>query len=228
MSYPILGPPWVRSKTCLGLRSHWNFCSNLAPWLPPDLGLMNTNTGVAVEVGRCLTVHNFRGSSFSSSSLGFLVWPFFFLGDFLRLLLKLPLFGSLIIQDGGTMIDECMPISHGSSNFCDEKQVSRLWYAILHQLQLTATISFELKLNFDWNALPQLLHFPFCDRRCTQWWVVGFCWRYWRTLPTWNVGLHSKFKAVTHVVCATTLQAEHFSRWPCFCGRKTELKNSLL
>lgn len=31
-SRPSLGPPCVRSKTWRGFRSHWNFCSNFAPF----------------------------------------------------------------------------------------------------------------------------------------------------------------------------------------------------
>jgi len=50
-TYPIFGPPSVRSKTCLGFNSHWNFWSNFAPWLPPDLGLMKTITGDTFAVG---------------------------------------------------------------------------------------------------------------------------------------------------------------------------------
>ncbi len=39
----------VMSNTCLGFNSHWNFCISLAPWFPPDLGLMNTRTGLMVD-----------------------------------------------------------------------------------------------------------------------------------------------------------------------------------
>lgn len=30
-TYPSFGPPWVRSKTWRGFRSHWNFCRSFAP-----------------------------------------------------------------------------------------------------------------------------------------------------------------------------------------------------
>lgn len=43
------GPPSMMSKTWRGLSSHWNFCISLAPWLPPDLGLMKTSTGLMLE-----------------------------------------------------------------------------------------------------------------------------------------------------------------------------------
>ena len=46
------GPPSVKSKTCLGFKSHWNFCINLAPWLPPDFGFKKTKIGAVGERGR--------------------------------------------------------------------------------------------------------------------------------------------------------------------------------
>lgn len=64
MAHPWLGPPWERSKTCLGLSSHWNFCIILAPWLPPLLGLMNTSRGLDEAHGIGLMA-NARCASFS-------------------------------------------------------------------------------------------------------------------------------------------------------------------
>ena len=46
VTYPKLGPPLERSKTCLGFSSHWNCLMSLAPWLPPLLGLMKTSRGL--------------------------------------------------------------------------------------------------------------------------------------------------------------------------------------
>lgn len=51
MPYPAFGPPCERSKTCLGFRSHWNFCISLAPWFPPLRGLINTRRGLLVADG---------------------------------------------------------------------------------------------------------------------------------------------------------------------------------
>lgn len=31
LSYPRFGPPCVKSNTCRGFKSHWNFCNSLAP-----------------------------------------------------------------------------------------------------------------------------------------------------------------------------------------------------
>ncbi|KAE9540092.1 hypothetical protein AGLY_005344 [Aphis glycines] len=50
-SKPILGPPLLRSNTCLGFRCHWNFCSSFTPWLPPDFGFINIITGLTFTVG---------------------------------------------------------------------------------------------------------------------------------------------------------------------------------
>lgn len=50
-SRPILGPPLLRSNTCLGFRCHWNFCSSFTPWLPPDFGFINIITGLTFTVG---------------------------------------------------------------------------------------------------------------------------------------------------------------------------------
>jgi len=63
-TYPILGPPCVRSNTCLGFRSHWNFCINFAPWLPPDFGLMNTSTGFTLADGIGFITNVFWSFSF--------------------------------------------------------------------------------------------------------------------------------------------------------------------
>lgn len=86
----------------------------------------------------------------------------------------------------------------------------------MHQLQLTATISFDVKLSFDWNDLPQFAHFPFCERRCTQWWRVFVCSRYWRTPTSRKLDLQAKFRLTAHTAWATTRQAAHFIRGPCF------------
>lgn len=50
-SSPILGPPRLRSNTCLGFKCHWNFCSSFIPWLPPDFGFINIITGLTFTVG---------------------------------------------------------------------------------------------------------------------------------------------------------------------------------
>ena len=104
------GPPSVRSKTCLGLRSHWNFCINLAPWLPPDLGLRNTRIGATPGEGIGFRQKGLSlVSSWSLPSLARLVGAptfflcFFLLGEFFRLDLKLLFLGTLTIQEGGTM-----------------------------------------------------------------------------------------------------------------------------
>jgi hypothetical protein len=119
-----LGPPWVRSNTCLGLSNHWNFCSSFAPWFPPDLGLMNTMIGFTLTVGIGLITkvrwsgckfYRFREwsaslkESFLTFSLLFFLLFVFFLGDLRRLDLKLPLRGSFTIHDGGTMMLEWTP-----------------------------------------------------------------------------------------------------------------------
>ena len=49
--------------TCLGLSSHWNFCINLAPWFPPDLGLRKTRTGAWLELGMGLMQNGLKGST---------------------------------------------------------------------------------------------------------------------------------------------------------------------
>ena len=103
------GPPSVKSNTCLGFRSHWNFCINLAPWLPPDFGFRKTRMGATPGEGM-----GFRqnGLSFGSSvqfspSLPLVTaaafFFFFLLGEFFRLDLKLLFRGSLTIHEGGTM-----------------------------------------------------------------------------------------------------------------------------
>ncbi len=106
------GPPWVKSKTCRGLSSHWNFCMSLAPWFPPDFGLRNTRIGATPGVGMGLRQ---KGLSLASSSLSsspplvrlLLAAAFFFflflLGEFFRLDLKLLFRGTLTIHEGGTM-----------------------------------------------------------------------------------------------------------------------------
>jgi hypothetical protein len=71
-TYPIFGPPCVRSKTCLGFRSHWNFCNNFAPWLPPDFGLMNTSTGLTLADGIGFITNVFGSFSFWNKY----VWSF--------------------------------------------------------------------------------------------------------------------------------------------------------
>ena len=50
-----------------------------------------------------------------------------FLGDFRSDDLKLPLRGSLTIQDGGTIMLECTPKSHSSPILSLLKHASRLW-----------------------------------------------------------------------------------------------------
>lgn len=55
-SYPFFGPPGNdRSKTWRGLRYQLNLCISFTPWFPPDLGLMNTRSGLMCENGTCLT-----------------------------------------------------------------------------------------------------------------------------------------------------------------------------
>lgn len=103
-TYPIFGPPWVKSNTWRGFNSHWNFCRSFAPWLPPLFGLIKTITGVTLAVGIGL-ITNVRGSR----SLGFFLPCCFFLGDFLSDDLKLPFRGNFTIHDGGTIILECIP-----------------------------------------------------------------------------------------------------------------------
>lgn len=70
-------------------------------------------------------------------------------------------------------------------------------------------------------TLLHALHFPFSERRCTQWWCVAVCSRYCRTPTSRNVGLHAIFvrsKMIgIQLPCATILHAEHFIRGPCFC-----------
>ncbi len=56
--YPARGPPCVRSNTCRGFKSHWNFCISLAPWLPPDFGLMKTMIGRLPAIGIGLTTND--------------------------------------------------------------------------------------------------------------------------------------------------------------------------
>lgn len=105
------GPPSVKSKTCRGLSSHWNFCISLAPWLPPDLGLRKTRIGATPGEGMGLAQN---GRSLASAASSALLFPLakwansafffnFFLGEFFRLDLKLDLRGTLTIHDGGTM-----------------------------------------------------------------------------------------------------------------------------
>ena len=66
---------------------------------------MNTNTGVTFAVGIGLMT-NVR----CSFSFDFFDLPgCFFLGDFRREDLKLPLRGNLTIHDGGTIMLECVP-----------------------------------------------------------------------------------------------------------------------
>lgn len=104
-TYPILGPPCVKSKTWRGLRSHWNFWSSLAPWLPPLFGLINTSTGVmfGVGIGFITNVRN-------SFSLDFFLPAGFFFGVFRSDDLKLPRRGSFTIHEGGTIIREWTPV----------------------------------------------------------------------------------------------------------------------
>lgn len=111
-NYPGPGPPWVRSKTCRGLSSHWNFCNSLAPWLPPLLGLMKTSTGFTLAVGIGLITKVFCSPL---ESFPFFFAVFFFLGDFLNEDLKLPLLGNLTIHDGGTIMFDWMPVEYGIS-----------------------------------------------------------------------------------------------------------------
>ena len=105
--YPILGPPWVKSKTCLGFNIHWNFCMSLTPWFPPDFGLIKTITGLTEADGIGFITNVRHSFSIFSFDLFFIVC--FFLGDFLRLDLKLPLRGNLTIHDGGTIICWWLP-----------------------------------------------------------------------------------------------------------------------
>lgn len=145
-AHPIFGPPCVRSKTCLGLSSHWNFCISLTPWLPPDFGLINTITGFTEAVGiGFITKLRISFSGLSVLSLDRFLLTCFFFGDFLRLDLKLPLRGSLTIHDGGTTISWwCpenneqkislraerwmdLPSRHSSFTFMILKQTSLLW-----------------------------------------------------------------------------------------------------
>lgn len=102
--YPILGPPCVRSNTWRGLRSHWNFCKSLAPWLPPLFGLIKTNTGDRLAVGMGLMT-NVRGSL----DCDFFLPVGFFFGVLRRDDLKLPFRGNLTIHEGGTIIREWVP-----------------------------------------------------------------------------------------------------------------------
>lgn len=104
--YPIFGPPCVKSNTWRGFRSHWNFWSNLDPWLPPLLGFMNTSTGVVLGFGMGLIT-----KVLFSFSLDFFLPADFFLGGFLNDDLKLPFLGNLTIHDGGTIIREWIPIN---------------------------------------------------------------------------------------------------------------------
>ena len=59
--------------------------------------------------------------------------------------ISLTLRGSLIIQDGGMMMAECIPSVHCSSIWWIMKQEILLWYAALHQIQLMAIISYNNK-----------------------------------------------------------------------------------
>lgn len=71
-------------------------------------------------------------------------------------------------------------------------------------------------------TFPHCWHLPFSVRRCTHWWCVVVCSRYWRTPTSRNVGLQAiGARCITmgrQLVCTTILQAEHFIRGPCFCG----------
>lgn len=107
-TYPSFGPPCVKSKTWRGFKSHWNFWSNFAPWLPPLFGLMNTSTGVTLGDGI-----GFITNVFSSFSFDFFFPAGFFFGVFLNDDLKLPLRGSLTIHDGGTIMREWTPVGCG-------------------------------------------------------------------------------------------------------------------
>lgn len=136
--YPGPGPPWVRSNTCLGFSSHWNFWSSLAPWLPPLLGLMNTRTGFTVAVGIGF-IANVLGSFLES--FPFFLVAFFFFGDFRSEDLKLPRRGSLTIQDGGTIMADWEP---------EEKK--------LHcQVQLYSLVDISLITNYVLKKLVYLV-----------------------------------------------------------------------
>ena len=118
------GPPLVKSKTCLGLSSDWNFMNNFAPWFPPDFGLRNTRRGDKLFSGIGLMQKNslmfFELSFFSSFFPAILLtafsWtvanggtlitsPFLPLrGQALRLFLKFPFGGIFTIHVGGTIL----------------------------------------------------------------------------------------------------------------------------
>lgn len=106
-TYPIFGPPCVKSKTWRGFKSHWNFWRSFAPWFPPLFGLMKTSTGVRFGVGI-----GFITKVLSSFSFDFFLPAGFFLGVFLNDDLKLPFRGSLTIHDGGTIIREWTPVGY--------------------------------------------------------------------------------------------------------------------
>lgn len=103
-AYPIFGPPCVKSNTWRGFKSHWNFWSNFAPWLPPLFGFMKTNTGVMLGFGM-----GFITKVLFSLSFDFFLPADFFFGGFLNDDLKLPFRGNLTIHDGGTIIREWIP-----------------------------------------------------------------------------------------------------------------------
>jgi hypothetical protein len=62
-TYPNLGPPWLKSKTCRGFNHQQNLCRSLAPWLPPLLGFIKTSRGLSSGEGIGLII-NGRCSSF--------------------------------------------------------------------------------------------------------------------------------------------------------------------
>lgn len=70
---------------------------------------MNTRTGLTLAVGIGFITNVF--CSFLES-FPFFFEALFFLGDFLKDDLKLPLFGNFTIHDGGTMIFDCEPIQN--------------------------------------------------------------------------------------------------------------------
>ena len=74
-THPNFGPPCDKSKTCRGFNHQQNLCSSLAPWLPPDLGLMKTSKGLRSGDGMGLMING------RCSSLFF----FFFIEDLLFL-----------------------------------------------------------------------------------------------------------------------------------------------
>lgn len=140
--YPARGPPWVRSKTWRGLRSHWNFCINLAPWFPPDLGLINTMMGRLPVDGMGLTTNALLAALLAVEEDPVVVtWPlppsedipgddeggvapllfrrldprsFRPRGDLRKLDLKFSRPGNLTIHDGGTTMLALGPVTRSN------------------------------------------------------------------------------------------------------------------